>query len=76
MGVSITTLKHQIKAAFDAEKDKTDDQAGSIDRISEAIAEAVAAQIVQGVNTATATPELVSAQGPVTGTITIKTTIE
>ena len=68
MAVSISTLKAGIKAAFDAEKNKTDDQSGSIDRISEAIAEAVAEQIVQGVNTAVLA--LSAPNGAVTGTIT------
>lgn len=76
MGVSKTALKEQIKAAFNAEKDRTDDQAGSIERISEAIADAVALQIVQGVNTATVVPTLASPSGPVTGTIVITSTAE
>jgi tRNA A37 threonylcarbamoyltransferase TsaD len=71
MAVSISTLKTAIKAAFNAEKDKTDDQAGSIDRIAGAIAEAVAEQIVQGINTATVMPALAAPNGPVTGSITI-----
>jgi hypothetical protein len=69
--VSISTLKLAIKAAFDAEKDKTDNQQASIDRIADAIANAVAVQIVQGINTAIVLPALVSPTGPVTGTITI-----
>ncbi|MDR2449784.1 MAG: hypothetical protein LBD52_07485 [Prevotellaceae bacterium] len=71
MSVSISTLKTAIKAAFDAEKDKTDDQFGSIDRISEAIAKAVATQIVQGINTAEVVPVLAAPNGPVSGSITI-----
>lgn len=43
-----------------AERDKTDNPEASADRIAEAITNAVAAAIVEGVNTA----------GPVTGTIT------
>ena len=72
MAVSISQLKTAIKAAFDGEKNQTDDQQGSIDRISQAIAEACATAIVQGVNTAVVTPVLLdSLNAPVTGTITI-----
>jgi hypothetical protein len=71
MAVSINTLKEAIKAAFDAEKEKIDDQSGSIDRIAEAIADAVATQIVQGINTAMVTLVLAAPNGPVTGNITI-----
>ncbi len=62
-----------IKAAFNAEKTQTDDQDGSIDRIAESIANAVADAVVQGVNTATVVPVLVAplGGGPVTGKITI-----
>jgi ferritin-like metal-binding protein YciE len=72
MAVSISTLKEEIKAAFDAEKEQTDNQQASINRIAEAIADAVAKQIVQGINTATVTPVLASSTGSVTGTITIE----
>jgi len=71
MPVSISTLESGIKAAFNAEKDKTGDQQASIDNIAKAIANAVAAQIVQGINTAIVVPALVSPAGPVSGTITI-----
>ena len=71
MAVSIAELKTGIKAAFDAEKDQTDDQQGSIDRIAEAIAKAVAVAIVEGVNTASVVnvPVLTSPAGAVTGYI-------
>ena len=71
MPVSISTLKSGIKAAFDAEKGQTDNQDASIDRIAGAIANAVATQIVQGINTAVVVPVLASPAGPVTGSITI-----
>ena len=72
MAVSISGLKTAIKAAFDAEKNQTDDQQGSIDRISQAIAEACATAIVEGVNTAVVVPMLTdSLNAPVTGTIEI-----
>ncbi len=74
MAVSINTLKSEIKAAFDAEKGQTADQDKSIDRIAGAIAEAVAKQIITGIDTATVTPVLVAPPmgGAVTGTITLK----
>lgn len=74
MAISISALKSEIKAAFDAEKGQTADQDKSIDRIAGAIAEAVAKQIVTGIDTATVTPILTAPPmgGAVTGTITIK----
>ena len=51
-----------------AERDKTDNPAASADRIAESITNAVAAAIVEGVNTAVIT--LANTAGPVTGTIT------
>lgn len=74
MAVSTQILKSEIKAAFDAEKEKTGDQDASIDRIAGAIAEAVAKQIVTGIDTAMVTPVLTAPPmgGAVTGTITIK----
>lgn len=67
-------MKSEIKAAFNSEKGQTDNQDESIDRIAGAIADAVAKQIVAGINTATVTPVLVAPPtgGAVTGTITIK----
>ena len=50
-----------------AERDKTDNPEASADRIAGAITNAVAAAIVDGVNTAVIT--LANAAGPVTGTI-------
>lgn len=78
MAVSTSTLKTAIKAAFNNEKDKIDGQDASIDRLSEAIAKAVAIEIVQGIDTAVVTPVLVAPAtgGPVTGTITIKASAE
>lgn len=72
MPVSEIRLKAAIKAAFDREKNEIDNQQASIDRIAAAIAEAVADQIVEGINTAVVTPALVSPSGAVTGVITIK----
>lgn len=71
MSVSKSTLKAQIKAAFDAEKRQTDNQDASIDRIAKKIANAAAAQIVQGINTAIVVPVLACPVGAVTGSITI-----
>ncbi len=51
-----------------AERDKTDNPEASADRIAESITNAVAAAIVEGVNTAVIT--LANTPGPVTGTIT------
>ena len=51
-----------------AERDKTDNPEASADRIAESITNAVAAAIVEGVNTAVIT--LANTDGPVTGTIT------
>ena len=51
-----------------AERDKTDNPEESADRIEESITNAVAAAIVEGVNTAVIT--LANTAGPVTGTIT------
>jgi AmiR/NasT family two-component response regulator len=72
MAVSIITLKEDIKNAFIAEKDKTDNQPESIDKIADAIAKAVAAQIVQGINTTVVLPVLASPAGPVSGSITLQ----
>nr|DAF13300.1 MAG TPA: hypothetical protein [Caudoviricetes sp.] len=71
MAVSITAIKEAIQTAFNNEKDKADDQAGSIERIAQAIADVVAEQIVQGINTAAVVPTLTSPTGAVTGKITI-----
>ena len=68
MAVSTSTLEAKIKAAYDAEKNREDDQQGSIDRIARAIAVAVSDEIVRGVNTAIIA--LTSPAGAVTGTIT------
>ena len=51
-----------------AERDKTDNPEASADRIAESITNAVAAAIVEGVNTAVIT--LANTAGPGTGTIT------
>ena len=51
-----------------AERDKTDNPEASADRIAESITNAVAAAIVEGVNTAVIT--LANTAGPVPGTIT------
>ena len=51
-----------------AERDKTDNPEASADRIAESITNAVAAAIVEGVNTAVIV--LANTAGPVTGTIT------
>ena len=51
-----------------AERDKTDNPEASADRIAESITNAVAAAIVEGVNTAVIT--LANTAGPVKGTIT------
>ncbi len=71
MSVSIEALTAGIKAAFDNEKNQTDNQQASIDRLAKNIAKAVADQIVQGINTATVVPALTSPVGAVTGSITI-----
>lgn len=67
MPVQKSTLQKAIKSAYIAEMDKTSDPEESIDRIAEAIANAVAAAIVEGVNSAVIT--LSNTAGPVTGTI-------
>lgn len=51
-----------------AERDKTDNPEASADRIAESITNAVAAAIIEGINTAVIT--LANTAGPVTGTIT------
>ncbi|MDR3134255.1 MAG: hypothetical protein LBU42_09620 [Prevotellaceae bacterium] len=76
MAVSIDTLKGAIKDAFDREKEEKTDQEESIKRLSEAIAKAVAVQILAGINSATVTPALAAPNGPVTGTIKIEATSE
>ncbi|MCD8173810.1 MAG: hypothetical protein LUD76_10220 [Alistipes sp.] len=82
MAVSLSKLEEDIKAAFDAEKNKTENPDQSIANIAKAIAVAVAEQIVQGINTAEVTnvPNLTapSMGGPVTGSIdtTLKATAE
>lgn len=68
MPVQKSALKAAIKAAYIAEMDKTSDPAASIDRIAEAITNAVATAIVEGVNTAIIA--LANSGGLVTGTIT------
>jgi len=70
MAVSKTVLMKAIKAAFDNEKEQTDNQQDSIDRIANAISDAVADAIVQGVNTAMISLVAPAGGGPVTGTIT------
>lgn len=74
MAVSISTLKSEIKTALNAEKGQTGNQDASIDRIAAAIAEAVAKQIIAGIDTATVMPVLTAPPmgGAVTGIITIK----
>lgn len=76
MAISISALKSEIKEALNAEKGQTADQDKSIDRIAGAIAEAVAKQIVTGIDMATVTPVLMAPPmgGTVTGTITLKAT--
>lgn len=76
MAVSVSSLKKEIKAAFVAEMEQTGDLEACIDRIAGAIAEAVATEIVNGIDTTTVTPVLVAPPtgGPVTGTITLKAT--
>ena len=68
MPVNISRLEGAIRAAFDAEKERIDDQQGSINRISRALAVAASVEIVEGINTAIIT--LSNSAGPVTGTIT------
>ena len=51
-----------------AERDKTDNPEASADRIAESITNAVAAAIVERVNTAVIT--LANTAGPVSGTLT------
>lgn len=69
-------MKTALKAAFDAEKDQTDDQEASIDRITTAMAQTIAEQIEQGINTAVIAMNLTVDGVPVDGTITITTTAE
>ena len=71
MPISKTTLKADIKAAFEAAKANTSDAEAALDTLSEAIALAVATQIQAGVQTAifVNVPALVSPAGAVTGTI-------
>ncbi len=78
MAISESKIKEAVKAAFEGEKEKTDDQSGSIDRISGAIAKVVAAQIQEGINSAVITPVLTAPAGggPVGGTITIEAVAE
>jgi hypothetical protein len=76
MAISIQAMKTALKAAFDAEKDQTDDQEASIDRITTAMAQTIAEQIEQGINTAVIALNLTVDGVPVDGTITITTTAE
>ncbi len=69
-------MKTALKAAFDAEKNQTDDQEASIDRITTAMAQTIAEQIEQGINTAVVSLNLTVDGVPVEGTIAIKTTAE
>ena len=68
MAVDLNNIKQVVKAAFEAEKNRTDDQNGSIDRIAGAIAQAASTAAVQAVNTSVIS--LAAPNGPVTGTIT------
>lgn len=76
MPISEKRLTKVIKAAFDNEKTKEDDQQASIDRLSQNIAKGVIAELVQGIDTANVTFILGNSGGTVTGTITIKATVE
>ena len=76
MPISEKRLTKVIKAAFDNEKTKEDDQQASIDRLSQNIAKGVIAELVQGIDTANVTFILGNSGGTVTGTITIKANVE
>jgi hypothetical protein len=71
MPISKTTLKADIKAAFEAAKSNTSDAEAALDTLSEAIALAVATQIQAGVQTAIFVniPALTAGPVPVTGTV-------
>ncbi len=73
--------KAGIKAAFQSEvPDPTADQLAAFDRIAEKITDAVAVQVKACIDTAaitnTAVPVLASPSGPVTGTVTVTSTIQ
>jgi type I site-specific restriction-modification system R (restriction) subunit len=72
MAVDTDKLKKEIEEALNKESKKTADQEDSIKQIAVAIAEAVATQIVEGINTTTVIPVLESSAGPVSGKITLK----
>lgn len=76
MPISKTTLKSQIKAAFEAAKANTSDAETALDVLCEAMALAIATQIQAGVQTAiyTNVPVLISPAGPVSGVITTTAT--
>lgn len=76
MAINKAQLKVAIKGAYEHEiPEPTEEQRAAFDRVAEAISDAVAVAIKQGVDTAVLTPALVSPSGPVTGTIAITTTI-
>lgn len=67
MSLNTLKLKSDIKAAFDAQKNKPDNQQQAIDDLADKIAEAVE-YYVKSINVIS-TPVLSSPSGPVTGTI-------
>lgn len=76
MAISIPDLKNALKAAFEAEKEQTENQDASIERITTAMARAIAEQVERGINTASIGISLTAAGVPVEGEITITTTTE
>jgi putative Mn2+ efflux pump MntP len=76
MPISKTTLKSQIKAAFEAAKANTSDAETALDVLCEAMALAIATQIQAGVQTAifVNVPVLTAGPVPVTGTVTTTAT--
>lgn len=72
MAVNVNELKNLIKAAFEAERNQTENPEACIDRIAGKIAAAVGDAIVEGINTATVTHVLANSGGTVTGSIKLK----
>jgi poly-gamma-glutamate capsule biosynthesis protein CapA/YwtB (metallophosphatase superfamily) len=68
MPLNKATLKTQIKAAFVAQQNKTDNPDGALDDLATKISDAIDAYVKQ--MTVTSVPVLTSPSGPVTGTIT------
>ena len=67
MSLNRLQLKNDIKTAFDAQKNKTENQDQAIDDLADKIATAVE-NYVKSI-TIISTPALTSPSGPVTGTI-------